>query len=78
MRLVPATRPPRFLVRFFFDKDAFTSAQTRLIEAEHRQRLAQRDILAEVLGSMTPEERAEYILWRGPPRPAAQSEPNPK
>lgn len=52
-----------------FDKDKFIAAQTRLIEVEHVQRLGQRDVLAEIAGSMTPEERRAYVRWRGPPRP---------
>ena len=52
-----------------FDKDRFLAAQTRLIEVEHAQRLGQRDVLAEIAGSMTPEERRAYVRWRGPPRP---------
>ena len=64
-----------------FDKDRFTSAQTRLIEAEHRQRLAQREILAETVSSMTPDERRAYIRWRAPlrqPGPPDEAEPAPK
>ena len=64
-----------------FDKERFTAAQTRLIDAEHRQRLAQRDVLAEVVGSMTPDERRAYIRWRGPPRqpgPPDEAETAPK
>jgi uncharacterized membrane protein len=51
-----------------FDKAAFVAAQTRLIEAEHRQRLAQRDLLLEVVGSLSPDERQSYVRWRGPVR----------
>ena len=51
-----------------FDQAAFVAAQTRLIEAEHRQRLAQRDMLVDVVGSLTADERRAYIRWRGPMR----------
>ena len=50
-----------------FDKERFLAAQTQLIETEHRQRLAQRDILVEIAASMTPDERRAYIRWRGDP-----------
>ena len=51
-----------------FDREAFGAAQSRLIEAEHRTRLAQRDILIDIAGSLTVEERRAYIRWRGPMR----------
>jgi uncharacterized membrane protein len=51
-----------------FDRDVFSAAQTRLIEAEHRQRLAQRDFLVDVVGVLSPSERQAYIKWRGPMR----------
>jgi hypothetical protein len=51
-----------------FDRDIFAAAQTRLIEAEHRQRLAQRDFLVDVVGVLSPSERQAYIRWRGPMR----------
>jgi uncharacterized membrane protein len=58
-----------------FDKDRFTEAQTRLVEAEHRQRLAQRDMLAELASGLTVEERRAYIRWRGAqPRGAAAAD----
>jgi uncharacterized membrane protein len=53
-----------------FDRAKFVEAQTRLIEAENRQRLGQRDILAGIAGGMTADERRAYIRWR-----AAQSRP---
>ncbi len=51
-----------------FDQAAFAAAQTRLIEAEHRQRLGQRDILVDVVGTLTAEERRAFIRSRGPVR----------
>lgn len=57
-----------------FDQSAFIAAQTRLIEAEHRQRLSQRDMLVDVVGSLTAEERRAYIRWRGPMRGAQSGE----
>lgn len=53
-----------------FDKERFLTAETRLIEAERTARLGQRDVLVEIAGSMTPEERRAYLRWRGPPRPS--------
>jgi uncharacterized membrane protein len=61
-----------------FDGGAFAAAQTRLIEAEHRQRLAQRDFLVDVAGVLSPSERQAYIKWRGPmrsPQPGEDDEP---
>lgn len=52
-----------------FEKERFIAAQTRLIDAEHAQRIGQRDILAGLASSMTLEERRAYTRWRGPPRP---------
>jgi uncharacterized membrane protein len=49
-----------------FERERFIAAQTRLIEAEHRQRLAQRDLVVEIAGSLTAEERRAYIRWRNP------------
>ena len=49
-----------------FDRDKFLSAQTRLLELEHSFRLGQKDILAEMAGTMTPEERRTFLRWRGP------------
>ena len=37
--------------------------------SEHVQVTTSRDVLAEIAGSMTPEERRAYVRWRGPPRP---------
>lgn len=51
-----------------FDRERFIAAETRLIEAENVLRLAQRDILADIAASLTPEERRAYLRWRGPPR----------
>lgn len=56
-----------------FDKDRFVSAQRRLIELENRQRLGQLDILAEIAGSMTADERRAYMDWRGQARRPATS-----
>lgn len=59
-----------------FDRDKFIAAETRLIEVENTLRLAQRDMLADIAGSLTPEERKAYVRWRGPPRgPVEHSQP---
>lgn len=55
-----------------FDKARFLTAQTHLIEVEHAQRVAQRDMLAAVAGSMTQEELRGYVRWRSPPRAQAR------
>ena len=60
-----------------FDKERFLAAQTQLIETENRQRMAQRDILAEIAGSMTPEERRAYLHWRGNQLAARQEDAHP-
>ncbi len=54
-----------------FDKPAFLTAQTRLVDAEHVLRLAQRDMLAEIAGALSPSERKAYPKWRGPGRQPA-------
>ncbi len=51
-----------------FDRDRFMNAETHLIEAENALRLAQRDMLADIAVSLTPDERRAYIRWRGPQR----------
>lgn len=51
-----------------FDRELFVAAQARLIEAEHKQRLAQRDIVVDIASSLTTEERRSYIRWRAPMR----------
>jgi uncharacterized membrane protein len=56
------------------DRDAFSAAQTRLIEAEHRQRVAQRDFLVDVVGVLSPSERQAYLRWRGLMRNAPAGE----
>ena len=48
-----------------FDKEKFVLAQKHLMELENRQRLGQVDILAEIAGSMTADERRAFINWRG-------------
>lgn len=58
-----------------FEKDRFVTAQTRLIEAEHLLRLAQRDMLAEMAGALTPDERRAFIQWRGRGQPHAAGTP---
>ena len=60
-----------------FDKGKFEAAETRLIEAEHAQRLGQRDLLADIAGAMTPDERRAFVRWRGPPRSGGGTEPPP-
>ena len=57
-----------------FDRERFVAAQNRLIDAEHRLRLAQRDTLAEIASGLTVEERRAYIRWRGPMRGASQQD----
>lgn len=51
-----------------FEKDRFIAAQTRLIDAEHAQKIGQRDVLAGLASSMTLDERRAFTRWRGPPR----------
>lgn len=59
-----------------FDRDKFIAAETHLIEAENALRLAQRDVIADIAGSLTPEERRAYLRWRGPQRgPADAGQP---
>lgn len=50
-----------------FDREKFMTAETKLIEAENALRLAQRDVLADIAGSLTAEERRAYVRWRTPP-----------
>jgi uncharacterized membrane protein len=52
-----------------FDREKFIAAETKLIEAENALRLAQRDVLADIAGSLTAEERRTYVRWRTPPPP---------
>jgi uncharacterized membrane protein len=62
-----------------FDREIFAAAQTRLIEAEHKQRLAQRDFLSDVVGILSADERRAYIRWRGPSRgPSAGEDDEPQ
>ena len=53
-----------------YDKGRFLALQTRLVEAEYAQRLAQRDLLAEIAASLSASERKGYLTWRGPWRSA--------
>jgi uncharacterized membrane protein len=57
-----------------FDREVFAAAQARLIEAEQKQRLAQRDIIVDIASSLTSEERRAYIRWRTPMRPGSGGE----
>ncbi len=61
-----------------YDKERFLAAQTLLIEAEHTQRLAQRDFLADLAGSLTPDERRAFMRWRGAARPQAGDRAQPQ
>lgn len=50
-----------------YDRERFRAAQMHLFEVEQRQRLAQRDLVLEIAGALTPDERRAYVHWRGPP-----------
>lgn len=61
-----------------FDREKFLNAETRLIQAESTLRLAQRDVIADIAGSLTPDERRAYLRWRAPQRgPAQGGQPPP-
>ena len=47
-----------------FDQERFVAAQKRLIEVEHRQRLGQLEILADIASAMTADERRAFLNWR--------------
>jgi uncharacterized membrane protein len=51
-----------------FDREKYLLAQTRLVQAEHDQRLSQRDMFVDIASAMSADERRSYIRWRGPPR----------
>ncbi len=58
-----------------FDKEKYLAAQSRLVQAEHAQRLNQRDMIVEIANAMSPDERRSYSRWRGSSR-GATAEPN--
>ena len=47
-----------------FDKQRYIDAQTRLLDAEVRQRTFQRKVSAELAASMSAEERKSFLHWR--------------
>ena len=47
-----------------YDKSRFVAAENKLIEAEQKHRLRQRDLLADIAETLTADERRGYIRWR--------------